>query len=71
MHQSTGKKNKILAYLIFFVFLSTISHKSIENQKMFSITIESIDVMGLSDSKNLEIKEGTSSCLLITFTDTP
>jgi len=63
MHQSTGKKNKILAYLIFFVFLSTISHKSIENQKMFSITIESIDVMGLSDSKNLEIKEKLNKLL--------
>ena len=63
MHQSTGKKNKILAYLIFFVFLSTINHKSIENQKMFSITIESIDVMGLSDSKNLEIKEKLNKLL--------
>ena len=63
MHQSTGKKNKILAYLIFFVFLSTISHKSIENQKMFSITIESIDVIGLSDSKNLEIKERLNQLL--------
>ena len=63
MHQSTDKKNKILVYLIFFVFLCTISNKSIEDQKMFSLTIESIDVIGLSDSKNLEIKENLNQLL--------
>jgi len=63
MHQSIDKKNKILIYLMFFVFLCTISHKSIENQKMFSTKIESINVLGLSDSKNLEIRERLNQLL--------
>ena len=63
MHQSIDKKNKIFVYLIFFIFLCTISHKSIENQKMFSTKIESINVLGLSDSKNLEIRERLNQLL--------
>jgi len=63
MHQSIDKKNKIFVYLIFFIFLCTISHKSIENQKMFSTKIESIEVLGLSESKNLEIKERLNQLL--------
>ena len=36
MHQSTGKKNKIIIYLLFLFILSTTSAKFINDQKKLS-----------------------------------
>jgi cell division protein FtsQ len=56
MHQSTGKKNKILIYLIFFLILSTTNGKYPKTQKNYSLKINEINVTGLSNSENLEIQ---------------
>ena len=56
MHQSIGKKNKIIIYLIFLVILSTTSGKFLEQPKKYSLKINKIEVMGLSNEKNAEIK---------------
>ena len=56
MHQSTGKKNKILIYLIFFLILNTINGKYPKTQKNYSLKINEINVTGLSNSENLEIQ---------------
>ena len=39
MHQSTGKKNKIIIYLLFLFILSTTSTKFINDQKKLSLSI--------------------------------
>jgi len=55
MHQSIDKKNKIIIYLIFLILLSTIGNKSLEFQKIDTVTINMIDVSGLSNNNNLQI----------------
>ena len=55
MHQSTGKKNKIIIYLLFLFILSTTSTKFINDQKKLSSSITKINITGLSERKNLEI----------------
>jgi cell division protein FtsQ len=55
MHQSTGKKNKIITYLLFLFILSTTSAKFIDDQKKLSSSISKINITGLSERKNLEI----------------
>ena len=55
MHQSIGKKNKIIIYLLFLFILSTTSVKLIDNQNKLSSSISRIDVLGLSKEKNSEI----------------
>ena len=56
MHQSIGKKNKIIIYIIFLFVLSTTSEKILVQQKKYSLKIDKIKVVGLSNNKNLEIK---------------
>ena len=56
MHQLIDKKNRIVIYLIFLLILSTTSNKTLENQKNYSTTIKKINVLGLSNSKNLQIE---------------
>ena len=60
MHQSTGKKNKVIIYLVFLLILSTTSGKLLENQKKFSLEIDKIKVIGLTAAKNIEIQNELS-----------
>ena len=55
MHQSIGKKNKIIIYLLFLFILSTTSAKFINDQKKLSSSITKIIITGLSERKNSEI----------------
>ena len=63
MHQSTGKKNKIIIYLLFLFILSTTSAKFINNQNKPSSSISKINITGLSERKNLEILNNLNNLL--------
>ena len=63
MHQSTGKKNKIIIYLLFLFILSTTSAKLINNQSELSSSISKINIIGLSEKKNLEILNNLNNFL--------
>ncbi|MDB0045845.1 FtsQ-type POTRA domain-containing protein [Candidatus Pelagibacter sp.] len=63
MHQSIGKKNKIIIYLLFLFILSTISTKFINDQKKLSSSITKINITGLSERKNLEILNNLNNLL--------
>ena len=55
MHQSTDKK-KIVIYIIFLFILSTTTVKYSKQQENSFLRINKIHVVGLSNSKNLEIQ---------------
>jgi cell division protein FtsQ len=61
MHQSIDKKNKVGLYIILLLILSTTSAKFSDDKKKYSIKIDKIKVVGLSNNKNLEIKNDLSS----------
>ncbi|MDA7704814.1 FtsQ-type POTRA domain-containing protein [Candidatus Pelagibacter sp.] len=63
MHQSTGKKNKIIIYLLFLIILSTTSAKFINDQKKLSSSISKINITGLSERKNSEILNNLNNLL--------
>ena len=63
MHQSTGKKNKIITYLLFLFILSTTSAKFINDQKKLSLSISKINITGLSERKNSEISNNLNNFL--------
>ena len=63
MHQSIGKKNKIIIYLLFLFILSTTSAKLINDQKKLSSSINKINITGLSERKNLEILNNLNNFL--------
>ena len=63
MHQSKGKKNKIIIYLLFLFILSTTSAKFINDQKKLSSSITKINITGLSERKNLEILNNLNNIL--------
>jgi len=63
MHQSTGKKNKIIIYLLFLLILSTTSAKFINDQKRLSSSISKINITGLSERKNSEILSNLNNLL--------
>ena len=63
MHQSTGKKNKIIIYLLFLIILSTTSAKFINDQKRLSSSISKINITGLSEKKNSEILNNLNNLL--------
>jgi cell division protein FtsQ len=63
MHQSTGKKNKIITYLLFLFILSTTSAKFINDQKKLSSSISKINITGLSERKNSEILNNLNNFL--------
>jgi cell division septal protein FtsQ len=63
MPQLIDKKNRITVYLIFFIILSTISNKAIENKKNYLDKFIKIDVSGLSNNKNLLIKKKLNELL--------
>ncbi|MDA9860955.1 FtsQ-type POTRA domain-containing protein [Candidatus Pelagibacter sp.] len=63
MHQSKGKKNKIIIYLLFLLVLSTTSAKFINDQKKLSLSISKINITGLSERKNSEISNNLNNFL--------
>ena len=63
MHQSTGKRNKIIIYLLFLFILSTTSAKLINDQNTLSSSVSKINITGLSERKNLEISNNLNNFL--------
>jgi cell division protein FtsQ len=63
MHQSIGRRNKIIIYLLFFFILSTTSAKLINDQNKLSSSISKINITGLSERKNLEILNNLNNIL--------
>jgi len=63
MLQSTGKKNKVIIYLLFLFILSTTSTNLINDQKKLSSSISKINITGLSERKNLEILNNLNNLL--------
>ena len=63
MHQSTGKTNKIIIYLLFLFILSTTSAKFINDQNTLSSSVSKINITGLSEGKNLEILNNLNNLL--------
>jgi len=63
MHQSKGKKNKIIIYLLFLFILSTTSAKFINDQNILSSSVSKINITGLSEKKNLEILSNLNNFL--------
>ncbi|MDB4140737.1 FtsQ-type POTRA domain-containing protein [Candidatus Pelagibacter sp.] len=63
MHQSKGKKNKIIIYLLFLFILSTTSAKFINDQNTKSSSVSKINTTGLSERKNLEISNNLNNFL--------
>ena len=63
MHQSIGKKNKIIINFLFLFILSTTSAKFINDQKKLSSSITKINITGLSERKNLEILNNLNNLL--------
>ena len=63
MHQSISKKNKIIIYLLFLFILSTTSAKFINDQNKLSSSISQINIIGLSERKNLEILNNLNNFL--------
>ena len=63
MHQSKGKKNKIIIYLLFLFILSTTSAKFINDQNTTSLSVSKINTTGLSERKNLEISNNLNNFL--------
>ena len=63
MHQSIGKKNKIIIYLLFLFILSTTSAKFINDQNTKSSSVSKINTTGLSERKNLEISNNLNNFL--------
>ena len=56
MHRLTDKKNKIIVYLIFLLILSTTNNKSLEFQHNYSANINKIQVSGLSNRVNSQLR---------------
>ena len=63
MHQSKGKKNKIIIYLLFLFILSTTNAKFINDQNTTSLSVSKINTTGLSERKNLEISNNLNNFL--------
>ena len=55
MHQSIGKKNKIIVYLLFLFILSTTNGKFLENKHSINSKINHINIEGLSSTDNKKI----------------
>ena len=61
MHQSTGKKNKIIVYLILLFILSTTNGKFAGSQNNYSSIDYKINIEGLSNIQNLKISNELSN----------
>ena len=65
MHRLTDKKNNIIIYLIFLFMLSTTSNKSLEFHQNYFAKINKIQVSGLSNIVNLQIRDKLQKLLNI------
>jgi len=63
MHQSIGKKNKIMIYLLFLLILSTTNAKFLNDPNSLSSSISKINITGLTETKNLEILSNLNNFL--------
>ena len=63
MHQSTGKKNRIVIYLIWLFILSTTSGKFAVSQNNYSSKDSKINIEGLSKIENSKISNEISNLL--------
>ena len=63
MHQSTGKKNKIIVYLILLFILSTTNGKFAGSQNNYSSIDYKINIEGLSNIQNLKISNELNNLL--------
>jgi cell division protein FtsQ len=61
MHQSIGKKNKVIIYLILLFILSTTSGKFAVSQNNYSSINTKINIEGLSSIENLKISNDLSN----------
>ena len=61
MHQSIGKKNKVIIYLILLFILSTTSGKFAVSQNNYSSINTKINIEGLSSIENLKISNELSN----------
>ena len=61
MHQSIGKKNKIVIYFILLITLSTISGKFFHINKGYLSTNNKITIQGLSNDDNFDISNRLKS----------
>jgi len=61
MLQSIDKKNRVVIYLLFLLILSTTKAKFSDSQKKYSLKIDKIAVSGLTNIKNLKIKNELSN----------
>ena len=61
MHQSTGKKNRIVIYLIWLFILSTTSGKFAVSQNNYSSIDSKINIEGLSKIENFKISNEISN----------
>ena len=55
MHRLIDKRKKIVIYLLFLIILSTTNNKIISSKLDYSITIDEINVVGLSSNGNLQV----------------
>ncbi len=63
MHRSTGKKNRIIIYLIWLFILSTTSGKFAVSHNNYSSVDNKISIKGLSNIENLKISNEISNLL--------
>ena len=57
MHQLIDKKKKIYFYVLFLLFLSSISNLKLNAYKDNILNVKKIDIKGLSESLNNEINQ--------------
>ena len=61
MHRLIDKRKKIVIYLLFLIILSTTNNKIISSKLDYSITIDEINVVGLSNNGNLQVTNSLSN----------
>ena len=61
MHRLIDKRKKIVIYLLFLIILSTTNNKIISSKLDYSITIDEINVVGLSSNGNLQVTNSLSN----------
>ena len=63
MHQQIDKKHRYILLIIIFLFLTTVSNLRLNKNIKNLSNINNIEVVGLSDSLNQQIKERISSAI--------
>ena len=55
MHLLTDKKNRLIAYILLFLLLSTFNNLSLINSQFLNLNIKNINVSGLTDEENYKV----------------